>query len=141
MSPLLRLCNTCGHTYPLTDRSTGKCPDCARAYEREKSQRRRTTSTATRTRDSQDWQTRRAQARARDGGCTQHHTGGCHGNLAVHHIIPLEQGGTNALDNLATLCRAHHEQAERLFGVPHPTRQIGVRERNDSERQEGPSIG
>lgn len=93
MSPLLRLCNKCGRTYPDVGRSTGKCPDCQPTYERDKSGRRRTTSTATTIRDSAAWKNARNLARARDGGCTQRHQGNCHGDLAVHHRVPIEQGG------------------------------------------------
>jgi 5-methylcytosine-specific restriction endonuclease McrA len=50
--------------------------------------------------------------RVHDGGCIYRHQGGGSGALSVHHRIPLEQGGTNALTNLVTVCRAHHEQAE-----------------------------
>jgi 5-methylcytosine-specific restriction endonuclease McrA len=28
--------------------------------------------------------------------------------LDVHHVIPREHGGTNELENLTTLCSAHH---------------------------------
>lgn len=136
---IYRLCNTCDRTYPMAGRSTGKCPDCMRAYERDKSRRRRTTSPAARTRDTAAWQHARAQARARDGGCIHRATGTCNGNLSVHHILPLEQGGTNELANLVTLCRRHHEEAEAGFfrGDPH-TRQIADRERKS---EGGPSIG
>ena len=66
-----------------------------------------------RVRDSRAWQRLRDTVRARDGGCTRRSEGGCHGSLEVHHVWPLEQGGTNELRNLVTLGRAHHEQAER----------------------------
>lgn len=102
--PVLHLCR-CGVTIPRT----GRCHTC----EPERSRERRATSHAVRARDSLAWQHARAQARARDGGCVYRQQGGCSGALAVHHRVPLEQGGTNALDNLLTLCRAHHEQAER----------------------------
>jgi hypothetical protein len=32
----------------------------------------------------------------------------CHTNLDVHHIVHVEQGGTNDMSNLLTLCEAHH---------------------------------
>lgn len=36
-------------------------------------------------------------------------------NLSVHHIIPIEKNYDKRLDsdNLITLCRLHHEQAEK----------------------------
>lgn len=38
-------------------------------------------------------------------------------NLSVHHIIPLTEDFDRRLDNynLITLCRAHHEEAEKGF--------------------------
>jgi len=40
---------------------------------------------------------------------------GCHNThfLEVHHKIPRSRGGTNAPDNLITLCSACHRQAHR----------------------------
>jgi hypothetical protein len=32
----------------------------------------------------------------------------CFDNVDIHHLIPLSNGGTNAYDNLVTLCEAHH---------------------------------
>jgi 5-methylcytosine-specific restriction endonuclease McrA len=29
--------------------------------------------------------------------------------LDIHHIIPVNQGGQNTLENLRTLCRGHHK--------------------------------
>jgi hypothetical protein len=29
--------------------------------------------------------------------------------------LPLDHGGTNRLDNLVTVCRAHHELVEPVF--------------------------
>lgn len=34
--------------------------------------------------------------------------------IQVHHIIPVSQGGTNALENLTTLCSFHHDLAHQL---------------------------
>jgi HNH endonuclease len=31
----------------------------------------------------------------------------------VHHIIPARRGGSDALENLTTLCRRHHRAADR----------------------------
>jgi hypothetical protein len=35
-------------------------------------------------------------------------TGECAGGVEVHHKLRRSQGGTHELDNLATLCAAHH---------------------------------
>jgi len=40
--------------------------------------------------------------------------------LAVHHIEYLSQGGANAVINLITLCRVHHEQVHSNKGVWQP---------------------
>ena len=31
--------------------------------------------------------------------------------VAVHHIVPLAEGGANRLDNLRVLCHRHHVEA------------------------------
>lgn len=57
------------------------------------------------------WQTAREQAKARDGyRCRQ-----CGSDylLDVHHRNPLRAGGTHSLENLTTLCRSCHAEAER----------------------------
>lgn len=39
--------------------------------------------------------------------------------LQVHHIVPVSHGGTNDIDNLATLCFRHHQlRHEGVQGVP-----------------------
>lgn len=115
MSPQFRICGRCGELYPRPARSTGKCPKCMKEYEREKSRKRRANSPTARARDRAAWQHMRALARQRDGGCVHRHQGECHGDLSVHHIIPLSAGGTDELTNLQTLCRHHHEQAEAVL--------------------------
>ena len=35
-------------------------------------------------------------------------------NLELHHILPLNQGGTNHLDNLTTLCNSCHTLTHTL---------------------------
>jgi hypothetical protein len=37
---------------------------------------------------------------------------GCFGGLDPHHIIPRSQGGNDVKENIITLCRGHHDQAE-----------------------------
>ncbi|MGI6170094.1 MAG: HNH endonuclease [Christensenellales bacterium] len=45
----------------------------------------------------------------KDGIC---HRCGRRDNLAVHHIIPLSQGGSTKIDNLVTLCASCHKIVE-----------------------------
>lgn len=132
----------------MAGRSTGKCPDCMREYEREKSARRRATNPTARARDRAAWQHARNLARARDGGCIHRNTGTCNGELSVHHVLPLNLGGTHELANLVTLCRRHHEDHERGFlSDGSHTHLAGFRETHSGERDssaedsEGPSIG
>ena len=40
----------------------------------------------------------------------------CWGTLHPHHILPRSRGGADVLDNLVTLCAAHHQ-----FVHEHPT--------------------
>jgi hypothetical protein len=62
---------------------------------------------------------RRHQVQLRDGGQCAHtnaHGERC-GNrrwLDIHHVIPRGQGGDNQLENLTTLCSAHHRSEHRL---------------------------
>lgn len=37
----------------------------------------------------------------------------------VHHILPLSRGGTNATDNLMSLCRSCHNKAHIELGDRH----------------------
>ena len=61
--------------------------------------------------------------------------GNCNGDLSVHHVVPLEQGGTNALSNLLALCRAHHERAEADSLDPRShTLQMAARETNNETK-------
>jgi 5-methylcytosine-specific restriction endonuclease McrA len=57
------------------------------------------------------WRTLRAQALQRDGDrCVKC---GRPDRLAVHHVVPLAEGGTMALDGLTTLCHDCHHAAHR----------------------------
>lgn len=38
-----------------------------------------------------------------------------HSVLHVHHIWPTSQGGTDAVENLITLCAFHHKDEHRRF--------------------------
>src|SRR5213595_834510 len=63
------------------------------------------------------WTRQRERALTRDAGrCTVARLlgGHCHGLLHVHHIQPRNEGGTHALDNLATVCAHHHPIWEGL---------------------------
>lgn len=33
----------------------------------------------------------------------------CHGRIDPHHIIPRGRGGPTTMENLVSLCRAHHD--------------------------------
>ena len=64
-----------------------------------------------------EWDRLRAQALERDAGLCQlcleageinmHGPGNRH---QVDHVVPRAEGGTDALENLQTICRAHHAQ-------------------------------
>ena len=55
------------------------------------------------------WKRLRRAALDRDGWrCVRC---GIAGPLEVHHVIPLEEGGTDVLANVASLCRACHMEA------------------------------
>jgi 5-methylcytosine-specific restriction endonuclease McrA len=53
-------------------------------------------------------------------------------DLAVDHIVPLSQGGTNALSNLQILCETHH--LEKHADDPRLARLIGSRSSRSKTR-------
>ena len=61
------------------------------------------------------WTETRARILARDQGCSGRFLGGtCVDPLDVHHILPREENGTDADDNLMVLCHRHHPMLEAL---------------------------
>jgi 5-methylcytosine-specific restriction endonuclease McrA len=54
------------------------------------------------------WRNLRAQALQRDGRCVKC---GARDQLAVHHVVPLAEGGALGLDGLTTLCEPCHRVA------------------------------
>ena len=103
-----RYCSRCGQPYEPVGRSTGKCRQCQRIYERDKSRHRR----ERRTRNCVRWQ--QARAAARRGGGERCRRCGSADRLEVHHIVPLSAGGQPfALSNLITLCSRCHHDVER----------------------------
>lgn len=75
-------------------------------------------SSADKFRNTQIWRKKSAAILDRDYHCCRVcYAGGkvCTADLSVHHITPLAVDFDRRLDedNLITLCRYHHEQAER----------------------------
>jgi len=55
------------------------------------------------------WMAIRGRILKRDNGLCQARDEGCEGNaVEVHHIVPIELGGTNDDDNLISLCEMCH---------------------------------
>jgi len=60
---------------------------------------------------TRQWRQLRAQALQRDGDrCVKC---GARDQLAVHHVVPLAEGGALGLDGLTTLCEPCHHAAHR----------------------------
>jgi hypothetical protein len=55
-----------------------------------------------------DWPDISQKIKQRDGFTCQEADGRCRGPLQAHHMVKLSHGGTNAEDNLITLCEYHH---------------------------------
>jgi 5-methylcytosine-specific restriction endonuclease McrA len=59
------------------------------------------------------WRSAKAAAFARDGGRCQAPglvpSVSCWGGVDPHHILPRSRLGPDHVDNLVTLCRAHHD--------------------------------
>lgn len=63
------------------------------------------------------WDETRAAVLRRDGSrCTVGWLlgGACHETLDVDHLVPRDEGGTDALDNLITVCHSHHPMREAV---------------------------
>ena len=82
---------------------------------------------------------RRRQVLRRDGGCCQ--VPGCRNGtfVDVHHLCPRAEGGTNELENLVTVCGAHHRAIHEGRLVNEGTRSTGLTFRHaDGTRYGGP---
>lgn len=115
---LVRLCPSCGCQLPYPGR--GKCPDCARTYERERSRRRRATSAAVKVRDSKAWKEVREAAKRRDGyRCRRC---GSSEKVEAHHVHGLADGGSAfTLANVLTLCAVcHRREGGQFLTQAHP---------------------
>lgn len=107
---MLRACSYCGRVH---------AGSCTKRQETEARRARcRKESQAAELRNATAWKKVRRWANERDRGlCRLCFEDGkvetLH--LETHHIVPLEEapGLAFELDNLITLCRRHHEQAER----------------------------
>lgn len=102
---MLRYCKVCGHIHNE--------PMCHKDYNYKKRDKE-----ADRFRNSKLWRDKREQIKERDYYCCRvcMQAGiltNC--DLSVHHIVPIIANYDLRLDdsNLITLCRLHHEQAER----------------------------
>lgn len=110
---MLKACSYCGRIHD--SRVECKAKQDAGQYAR--------SSQATHTRNLSRWQKTREYIRRRDGGvcqlCLRNYEGATRPyegeGLSVHHIVSIETDVTKAFDedNLITLCRIHHEQAEK----------------------------
>lgn len=114
---MLKSCSYCGRIHDSRD----ICP-----AKREATSRYPKDTLAVKTRSKSRWQKTRDYIKRRDHGvcqlCIRNYTGDTTGtlrpyetdNLEVHHIIKLEDDIDKAFDedNLITLCRKHHEEAE-----------------------------
>ena len=49
--------------------------------------------------------------------------GRCTPVAIVHHIVPIDRGGTNDESNLMSLCFSHHEKIHVQLGDKHPNHQ------------------
>jgi 5-methylcytosine-specific restriction enzyme A len=91
-------CASCGRTYP-PPRRRGRCPTCARDYERrkgsahERGYTKQHRENAARVIAAHPW--------CVDCGATD--------DLCADHIVPLSKGGTNRLNNYAVRCRGCKE--------------------------------
>lgn len=113
MIAMRKSCKYCGRSHEYSE----VCPKKIRYRNKYESKPR--VSLADRFRNSRIWREKRSEIQRRDLYICRYcfcmekkiHTS----DLAVHHIIPIEKNYDLRLDNgnLITLCRLHHEQAEK----------------------------
>lgn len=111
MSPVFRLCPTCG----AKGERSGLCPDCKRADNRRRNQKRKDSG---RTTDA--WQRMRLAAFLRDGyACRRCGVTGDRKTLTVH-LNPALDGDHLAAtrDDLTTLCRSCHGSVDETAFAP-----------------------
>lgn len=111
---MLKACTYCGRIHD------GRM-DCK--AKQEVSQRYPKDTLASKTRSLSHWQKTRAYIRKRDNNvcqcCLRNYAGTIrpyeNEDLSVHHITKIEDDASKAFDedNLITLCRIHHEMADR----------------------------
>ena len=100
---MYRSCSVCGRIHP-EDKM------CKRSYKQN--------TIESKFRNNNDWIKKRNQIKKRDKYLCQlclKDNVYTYDNLQVHHIIPIAKDYNKKLDsdNLITLCRMHHEQAEK----------------------------
>jgi 5-methylcytosine-specific restriction endonuclease McrA len=139
---LMKFCLDCRRHVQTSAARNGRCPDCRRTHEREKSRRRR--KTAARGYDGA-WRKLVAEAIERQPFCTYCDTRGSKANpLTGDHKVPLSKGGTaKTLFDVVVACRSCN--SSRGGGGRSPvvvggavTPAPGIRERN-SRKSGGPN--
>ena len=113
VNAMRKSCKYCGRSHEYGE----VCPKKIRYRNKYESKPR--VSLADRFRNSRIWREKRSEIQRRDLYICRYcfcmekkiHTS----DLSVHHIIPIEKNYNLRLDNgnLITLCRLHHEQAEK----------------------------
>jgi 5-methylcytosine-specific restriction endonuclease McrA len=146
---LMKLCLDCGRHVQTSEARNGRCPDCRRTHEREKSRRRR--KIPARGYDGA-WRKLVAEAIKRQPFCTYCGTRGSKANpLTGDHKVPVSKGGTaRTVADLVVACRrCNSSRGGRSAVVVHApvTRKPGLREKHFQnpgapiEKSEGPPIG
>lgn len=113
---MLKSCHYCGRIHD----KNYMCPQKEEAIKRR--QKKKGTK-EDRFRSSTEWKWKREDVRLRDRQMCQVCARGLYGtekeiqteDIEVHHIVPIEEDWDGRMDgeNLVTLCRYHHEMAEK----------------------------
>ena len=137
-----RLCNGCSQFTPGLLR--GRCPECARRYERERSRKRRAAKGSTTQRGYGVGHQRLARA-----AINQHPwcaVCGSTNDLTADHVVPLSKGGTNTLSNYQVLClrcNTHkYDKPSFSMGKPDPPNtDYGSLDRSGNDDEYLPGVG